>query len=108
MLTNTLETQSKMDQSYNTLTKKGSLHGFLVLKVTVSAVNKQFITKKKLKQNITLLFYNCKILEIRYCENLVKIQENFEEHSLSIIIHETKYAYKLTITHLNKIFLKNP
>ena len=96
-----------MDQSYKTHTKKGSLNGFLVLKVMVSAINKQVITKK-LKQNITLLFYNCKILEIRYCENLVKIQENFEEHSVGIIIHETKYPYKLTIPHLSKILLKNP
>ena len=38
-----------MDQSYNTLTKKGSLNGFLVLKVMVSAISKQVI-KKKLKQ----------------------------------------------------------
>lgn len=96
-----------MDQSYNTLTKKGSLNGFLVLKVMVSAISKQVI-KKKLKQNITLLLYNCKILEIRYYENLVKIQENFEEDSVGIIIHGTKFAYKLTIPHPSKILLKNP
>ena len=49
-------TQSKADQSYNTLTMKGSLNGFLVLKVMVSDISKQVITEKiNAKYYLTLL-----------------------------------------------------